>query len=180
MNEITEQTNLLSLNAAIEAARVGAAGRGFAVVADEIRKLAVKSSTESGRIAAVIEKIQQKTRNTVDAARKAESIVATQEGALKDTVKTFDDINRHVENLTSNLAKISLGIEKIGKAKDDTLSAIESISATLEETVAASTEVSTTAENQLSSVEQLNNAALRLGSDANNLEETVKIFQINE
>jgi methyl-accepting chemotaxis protein len=95
-------------------------------------------------------------------------------------VKTFDDINRHVENLTSNLAKISLGIEKIGKAKDDTLSAIESISATLEETVAASTEVSTTAENQLSSVEQLNNAALRLGNDANNLEETVKIFQINE
>jgi methyl-accepting chemotaxis protein len=82
MNEITEQTNLLSLNAAIEAARVGTAGRGFAVVADEIRKLAVKSSTESGRIAAVIEKIQQKTRNTVDAARRAESIVATQEGAL--------------------------------------------------------------------------------------------------
>lgn len=179
MDEITEQTNLLSLNAAIEAARVGIAGRGFAVVADEIRKLADKSSKESGRIGEVIEKIQDRTRKTVNAAKKAESIVATQESALKETMKTFDDINQHVENLTDNLTKITQGIEKIGKAKDDTLSAIESISATLEETVAASTEVSSTAENQLSSVEQLNKAAIKLGNDALNLEETVQVFQIS-
>jgi len=179
MDEITAQTNLLSLNASIEAARVGIAGRGFAVVAGEIRKLAEMSSKESGRIGAVIEKIQDRTKKTVNAAKKAENIVATQEIALKETMKTFDDINQHVENLTDNLTKISDGIEKIGKAKDDTLSAIESISATLEETVAASTEVSSTAENQLSSVEQLNRAAIQLGNDAKNLEETVKVFQIN-
>jgi methyl-accepting chemotaxis protein len=178
INEITEQTNLLSLNATIEAARVGAAGRGFAVVADEIRKLADKSAKESGRIAAVIEKIQDRTKRTVNAAKKAESIVATQENALMVTMKTFDDINSHVENLTGNLTKISSGIDKIGKAKDDTLSAIESISATLEETVAATTEVSSTAENQLSAVEQLNHAALKLGDDAKNLEDTVRVFRI--
>ena len=97
MNEISEQTNLLSLNAAIEAARAGVAGRGFAVVADEIRKLAEKSTKESGRIGIIIKKIQDKTKNTVDAARKAENIVATQESALKETIKTFDNINKHVE-----------------------------------------------------------------------------------
>jgi methyl-accepting chemotaxis protein len=116
---------------------------------------------------------------TVSAAKKAENIVADQETALKDTMKTFDNINQHVEKLTNNLAKISTGIDRIGKAKDDTLTAIESISATLEETVAASTEVSSTAENQLSSVEQLNKAALQLGDDARNLEETVRVFQIS-
>lgn len=179
MDEITEQTNLLSLNATIEAARVGAAGRGFAVVADEIRKLADKSSKESGRIAAVIAKIQDRTKKTVNAARQAENIVANQETALKDTINTFDNINKHVENLTSNLEQISEGIEKIAKAKEDTLYAIESISATLEETVAASTEVSSTAENQLSSVEQLSNAAMQLGENARNLEETIQIFHIN-
>lgn len=179
MDEITEQTNLLSLNATIEAARVGAAGRGFAVVADEIRKLADKSSQESGRIAAVIAKIQDRTKKTVNAAKQAESIVANQELALKDTMNTFDNINQHVENLTSNLEQISSGIEKIAKAKEDTLYAIESISATLEETVAASNEVSSTAENQLSSVEQLSNAAMQLGEDARNLEETIQLFHIN-
>ena len=179
MNEITEQTNLLSLNAAIEAARAGDAGRGFAVVADEIRKLAEKSNKESGRISAVIEKIQDRTKKTVDAAKKAENIVATQENALNDTIKTFDDINQHVENLADNLSKISLGIENIGKTKDDTLLAIENISITLEETAAASTEVRSTAQNQLLSVEQLNRAAIQLSDDAKNLEETVQVFQIS-
>lgn len=178
MNEIADQTNLLSLNAAIEAARVGEAGKGFAVVAGEIRKLAEKSTKESGQIKVIINKIHDRTKMTVNAAKKAENIVTTQESALKETMKTFYDINKHVENLTDNLSKISSGIDKIGKAKDDTLSAIESISATLEETVAATTEVSSTAEKQLSSVEQLNRAAIKLGDDAKNLEETVRVFKL--
>lgn len=178
MNEITEQTKLLSLNATIEAARVGVAGRGFAVVAEEIRKLSDKSSMESHRISEVIKRIQERTRKTVDAAKKAEGIVATQEGALQDTMEMFDNINLHVENLADNLLMISSGINKISNAKNDTLTAIESISATLEETVAASTEVSNTAENQLSSVEQLNNAALHLSNEANNLKETIRVFKI--
>jgi methyl-accepting chemotaxis protein len=178
MNEITDQTNLLSLNAMIEAARAGTYGRGFAVVADEIRKLSEKSAKEAKNIKEIIEKIQNRTKDTVKEARKAENIVAAQEMTLQTTMSTFDDINRHVENLADNLNKISLGIEAMGKAKEDTLSAIENISSTLEETVAASTEVSTTAENQLSSVEQLNQAAVKLGYDASNLEETVNVFHI--
>jgi len=179
MNEITEQTNLLSLNASIEAARAGTYGKGFAVVADEIRKLAVKSAGEAKQIKTIIEKIQNRTRETVSVARKAEIIVAMQESTLNATMKTFDEVNRHVENLTDNLGKISNGIITMGIAKEDTLSAIESISSTLEETVAATTEVSTTAENQLTSVEQLNKAALQLGNDARNMEETVRVFIIS-
>ncbi|MDF2942713.1 MAG: methyl-accepting chemotaxis sensory transducer [Herbinix sp.] len=179
MNEITEQTNLLSLNASIEAARAGSFGNGFAVVAGEIRKLAEKSSGEASRIKTIIDKIQNRTKETVIAARKAENIVATQEETLHATRNTFDEMDRHVEALTENLMKISSGIETMGKAKEVTLSAIENISATLEETVAASTEVSATAENQLTSVEQLNKAAQGLSADAVNLEETVRLFKIN-
>lgn len=179
MKEITQQTNLLSLNASIEAARAGTYGLGFAVVADEIRKLAEKSSEEAIRIVKIIENIQNRTRETVSAAKKAENIVASQGSTMKDTMLIFDGINLHVEKLTDNLIKISGGIEKIGKAKDDTLLAIESISSTLEETVAASTEVSSTADNQLAAVEQLNRAAVQLGDDAKNLEDTIHVFKIS-
>ena len=94
-------------------------------------------------------------------------------------MQTFDEVNRHVGNLSDNLEKIAQGIVTMGIAKENTLLAIENISSTLEETVAASTEVSTTAEKQLISVEQLNKAALQLGDNARNLEETVRIFHIS-
>lgn len=178
MREISDQTNLLSLNASIEAARVGSAGNGFAVVAEEIRKLSVKSSEEARRIGAIIDSILKRTRETASAAKKAESIVASQGITLNESMKTFDEINIHVEKLTGNLAIISDGVEKIGSAKEDTLTAIESISSTLEETVAVSAEVNSMAESQLDAVEQLNKASAQLSSDAKSLEETVKLFHI--
>lgn len=178
MNEITDQTNLLSLNAMIEAARAGEYGKGFAVVADEIRKLAEKSAHEAMNINQIIDNIQLRTKKTLETARRAESIVADQDNALKAALMNFGLINDHVGNLTSNLNRISQGIEVIAQAKEDTLSAIESISSTLEETVAASTEVGATADNQLETVKRLNNAAEQLNDDANNLKETVSIFII--
>lgn len=178
ISEITEQTDLLSLNAFIEAARAGQAGSGFSIVAEEIRKLSEKSSIEAKRISNIIYKIQKRTKETVDVARRAVEIVMTQEDTLQKTKNTFEKVNNYVESLATNLTEISSGMELMVQAKEETLYSIESISSTLEETVAATTEMKDAALGQMSFVEQLSHASIQLGNDARDLDETVNIFYI--
>lgn len=178
INDIASQTNLLSLNASIEAARAGDAGRGFAVVADEIRSLADQSVHAVKQIQNIVSEIKVKTKDTVDTAKQAESIVESQSEALDKTVKVFDSINDHVNNLANNLNHIASGIQKIEEAKAGTMDAIQSISAVSEQTAAASEEVSATAVSQVDSVERLRTAASELEEDAKKLEESITLFKI--
>lgn len=178
INSIAEQTNLLSLNASIEAARAGDAGKGFAVVAGEIRKLAEQSGVAANQISQIINNMQQYTKMTVSTAKKADDIVASQETALISTIEVFNEINKHVEDLTKSLSNVSSEISHIDTTKNDTLAAIESISATSEETAAASGELGNTADQQLVAVEELNKAAERLKADAKNLEDSVLVFKV--
>jgi methyl-accepting chemotaxis protein len=178
INDIASQTNLLSLNASIEAARAGDAGRGFAVVADEIRSLADQSVHAVKQIQNIVKEIKVKTKDTVDTAKQAESIVESQSEALDKTVKVFDSINDHVNNLANNLNHIASGIQKIEEAKAGTMDAIQSISAVSEQTAAASEEVSATAVSQVDSVERLRTAASELEEDAKKLEESITQFKI--
>lgn len=179
INEIASQTNLLSLNASIEAARAGDAGRGFAVVADEIRKLADQSVQAANQIQDVVKEIHTKTQDTVNTAKQAESIVKSQTESLNRTIDVFNNINDHVKDLVSNLNKITIGIKEIESAKEDTLVAIESISAVSQETAAASEEMNATALSQINSVELLRQSASALAFDARNLEEVIKVFKIS-
>lgn len=179
INEIADQTSLLSLNASIEAARAGDAGRGFAVVADEIRKLADQSAQSANQIKLIVDDIEHQTRETVEVARRAEEIVDSQGVSLEQTVVVFNQIEMQVGSLADNLGSIQHGMNDIDSAKNETLSLIQSISAVSEETTAAVEEVTATAERQLEAVEQLNDEAEELSGNAEHLIETISAFKID-
>ena len=114
----------------------------------------------------------------IDIARRAETIVNSEEESLKTTVGVFDEIRTKVADLSCNMEFIVNSIEGIEKAKTDTLEAIESISSTSVETSASASELNETAKRQLAAVEELNNAVIVLQQNAANLDESVGIFKI--
>lgn len=178
INEIADQTNLLSLNASIEAARAGDAGRGFAVVSDEIRKLAEQSGKAGNRISDIVVQIQERIEATIETAGTAEESVEFQTAALADTVEVFKEIRHQVARLGDDVEKITESVSGIERAKQDTMSAIESISATSNETETSTEELQKSTERQLQAVEVLNDAVQQLQTDAEDLDASVSIFKL--
>ena len=169
----------MSLNASIEAARAGESGKGFAVVADEIRKLADESMQAVGGISNIITGINAQTEQTVETAKRAEQIVGAQQEALETTINLFNNINKYVEDLASNLDDITKGIEQMSVAKNQTLSAIQSISDVSDRSAAATSEVSATILNQLDAVKNLNGNAETLNNNSGDLLDAVTQFKLN-
>lgn len=178
INEIASTTNLLSLNASIEAARAGEAGRGFAVVAEQIRNLAEQSVASVKNIEKIVKNIQQKTQTTAGSAKRAEQMLSSQTEALNNTVKVFQDVDKHMVELLSKINYITNNMQAITVSKDEVLDAIKNIAAVTQQTLASSEVVGTNISNQIISVETLNAEAEVMKDRAKQLEEAIARFTI--
>ncbi|MDC0335814.1 methyl-accepting chemotaxis protein [Pseudodesulfovibrio sp.] len=133
INDIADQTNLLALNAAIEAARAGEAGRGFAVVADEVRKLAEKTMTATKEVEAAIGTIQERSTHATESMRQTEKQVSASTDLSNQAGEALQHIMESIKGMVSRVSQIATAAEEQSSAAEEINNSIEEIATIAED-----------------------------------------------
>lgn len=174
---IADQTNLLALNAAIEAARAGEHGRGFAVVADEVRRLAEQSADSAQQISRLISTIQGETNKVIQSMDVATSEVVSGINVVNTAGDSFVQIEKSVNEVTSQIQEVSSAIQQIAAGSEKIVEAIEFISEASEGTAAGTEEVSAATEEQLASMEEISASSNALAKMSEELQKLISNFK---
>ncbi|MGC5327641.1 methyl-accepting chemotaxis protein [Brevibacillus sp. SYSU BS000544] len=175
---ISQQTNLLALNAAIEAARAGEHGRGFAVVADEVRKLAEQSSQSAQQISQLIGAIQLETSKAVSAMETSTQEVTSGIHVVNTAGVSFEQIQAYVNQVAQRITEVSESARKLSTNTQKVVQSTNLIAEMADTTASGTQNVSAASEEQLASMQEIASSAHSLSQMAEELHSLISTFKV--